>query len=417
MSPWMSFERHAHPASGALDVLLRRHDTRSLVTKAMPVVIHSLPIWLPQTQTWIHTQVAGLQHLGIEAHVVCERTEHLGQFGVANIHSLDREGSARRIWDRALRKLRIRRHLGVLTRVGRKVGARIVHSHFGNVGWANLEAANRLGAKHVVTFYGFDVNQLPARWPVWRQRYRELFSEVDLVLCEGSHMRRCIIELGCPEGKVKVHHLGVAVDEIPFLPRRWVTGEPLCLLIAASFREKKGIPYAVEAIGKLARDIPIRLTIIGDAGRDEASQAEKRRILEALDHGGVRMGTRLMGYQPHKALLREAYAHHIFVQASVTAANGDTEGGAPVGIIEMLATGMLVVGSKHCDIPEVMGPAMRELLAAERDAAAIERVLRDLAARPESWGPLADRGRAHVAKEYDRHRQNRRLAEHYAELG
>lgn len=382
----------------------------------MSVVIHSCPTWLPQTQTWMHTQVAGLQQLGIEAHVVCERTEHLDQFGVANIHSLDREGSARRIWDRALRKLCVRRHLEFLTRVGRTVSARIVHSHFGNVGWANLESVRRLGAKHVVTFYGFDVNQLPAGCPVWRQRYRELFSKVDLVLCEGSHMGRCIVELGCPEGKVKVHHLGVAVDEIPFLPRRWVPGEPLRLLIAASFREKKGIPYAIEAIGKLARDIPIRLTIIGDAGQDEESQAEKRRILEALDHGGLRMGTRLMGYLPHRTLLREAYAHHIFVQSSVTAANGDTEGGAPVGIIEMLATGMLVVGSRHCDIPEVMGPAMRELLAPERDAAAIERVLRDVAARPESWESLADSGREHIANEYNRHRQNRRLAEHYAEL-
>ena len=57
-------------------------------------------------------------------------------------------------------------------------------------------------------------------------------------------MARRLIDLGYPEDKVKVHHLGVDVEHIEFRPRQWDIGEPLKVLIAASFWEKKGILYA-----------------------------------------------------------------------------------------------------------------------------------------------------------------------------
>ena len=65
------------------------------------------------------------------------------------------------------------------------------------------------GIKHLVTFYGFDVNYLPQMDPSWSQRYQELFAQCDRVLCEGPHMAGCLVGLGCPESKVRVQHLGV----------------------------------------------------------------------------------------------------------------------------------------------------------------------------------------------------------------
>lgn len=376
-------------------------------------VLHSFPVWLPQTQTWMYSQVAELQRLGVEAHVVCERTENLDQFNVAHIHCLADEPQWRRVLDQGLRKLRWRRHLDFLVSVGKSTGATLVHSHFGNVGWANLGAVRRLGAKHVVTFYGLDVNKLPTQFPVWRKRYRQLFEEVNLILCEGSHMARCIVALGCPAHKVKVQHLGVDVEGIAFKPRQWQVGEPLRVLIAASFREKKGIPDAIAALGLLRQEVPIELTIIGDAGPEPESQLEKSRILDALKKAGLTEKTRLMGYQPHDVFFREAYEHHLFLHPSVTAADGDTEGGAPVSIIEVLATGMPVVGTTHCDIPEVMGPALHHLLAPERDSKALADCVRTLIKNPAQGLTLAMTGRSRIEIEYHRSHQAQRLLAHY----
>jgi colanic acid/amylovoran biosynthesis glycosyltransferase len=229
-------------------------------------------------------------------------------------------------------------------------------------------------------------------------------------------MARCVVKLGCPERKVKVQHLGVDVDNILFQPRQWHSDQPLRVLIAASFREKKGIIYAIEALKIVARGVPVQLTIIGDAGPESASQREKTLIYAALERSGLKEHTRLLGYQTHQTMFREAYDHHLFLQPSVTAQDGDTEGGAPVAIIEMLATGMPVVATTHCDIPEVVGPAFVHLLAPERDAVKLAECIQLLLDQPDSWSDLAQQGRRRVESEYHLLRQAERLANYYNKL-
>jgi colanic acid/amylovoran biosynthesis glycosyltransferase len=375
-------------------------------------VLHSTSVWLPQTQTWIHGQLAELQRLGVDAQVACERRENPEQFGIAGLHCLGSEHPLEYRWSKVLRRLGVRHYPDHLVRVGKAMNADILHSHFGHVGWANLGAARRLGARHVVTFYGFDVNKLPQSTQ-WQRRYRQLFAEADLFLCEGSHMAGCLVGLGCPPHKVKVQHLGVDVAAIDFRPRQWQPGEPLRVLVAATFTEKKGIPYAIEALGQVAQDIPVELTLLGDAREDAATRGEKRRILDLLESTGLLHHTRRLGFQPHEVMVREAYRHHLFLQPSVTAADGDTEGGAPVSIIEMLASGMPVVATRHCDIPEVMGKALEEMLAPERDVPALADRIRALLAVPGRWEQIARVGRNHVESQYDRKRQGECLRAHY----
>jgi colanic acid/amylovoran biosynthesis glycosyltransferase len=352
----------------------------------------------------------------IEAHIVCETTENLEQFQVANIHSLSEAPRFRHYRDILLRRMGIRRHLGFLVEQGVWLKAGILHSHFGNVGWWNLEAVRRIRTRHVVSFYGYDSSYLPAQDPAWRKRFQDLFWEVDLVLCEGSRMADTISNLGCPPAKLHVHHLGVRLDEIPFRPRTWNPAEPLRVLLAASFQEKKGIPYAMEALGRIRMETPIEITIIGDANEEKRSQEEKRRILAAIERNGLARHTRLLGYKPHEVLFREAYAHHVFLSPSVTASDGDTEGGVPVTLIEMSATGMPVVSTRHCDIPEVINDGVTGLLANERDIEGLVDRLRWLVAHREKWSPIVEAGRRRLESEYDARGQGIRLGRIYREL-
>lgn len=69
---------------------------------------------------------------------------------------------------------------------------------------------------------------------------------------------------------------------------------------------------------------------------------------------------RFMGYQPYEVMLGECYKHHIFISPSVASEDGDVEGGAPVTIIEMAASGMPIVSTNHCDIPYVLSERNRE---------------------------------------------------------
>ena len=384
--------------------------------KAPLQVVHSQPVWLPQTQPWLYNLVRHLPESDVVSHVACERTQNLDQFSVPRLHARTTEATAP-LWNhRFLHRFQAWAANRYLARLGRRVGAQLVHSHFGHIGWLNLPAVRRIGARHVVSFYGFEIGRLPKDEPVWRERYAEMFSKVELVTCQGPYMAQSVIELGCPRHKMRIHRLGIQTEQIQYRPRRWKIGRPLRVLVAASFVEKKGIPSALAALAKIRRDVSLEVTIIGDARPEPASKLEKRRILEAINAGGLEQNVRLLGFQPYNAMLDEAYRNHIFLSPSVTAADGDTEGGTVLAIIEMVATGMPVISTRHCDIPALIEHGRTGLLADERDIDGIAECLRWLIRNPDQWEAMTDSARKHVDREYNAAIQGAELARLYADV-
>ncbi|MFH1539636.1 MAG: glycosyltransferase [bacterium] len=375
-------------------------------------VVHSTSLWLPVTQNWQYTQIRFLPPR-IESHIVCRRTRNLEQFALPNIHSLSENFRLRLFWDKRFLNPRMQFYIGFLAESVKRHKASILHSHFGYRGWLDLHVAEKCGVKHAVTFYGADLGKYLSMDPRWRGRYREMFEQVEAVLCEGPHMAGLVKELGCPKRKVRVHHLGVDVDGIKFQSRKWAKPEPLRVLIAASFREKKGIPCALEALGALRRDVELEITIIGDAADNASGRAEKKKILSVIEKHNLQSKVRMMGYQPHSVLFEEAYKHHVFLSPSVKASDGDIEGGAPVSIIEMAATGMPVVSTKHCDIPHVIHHGASGLLAAERDVDDLVNHLKWLIENPGQWDTMARSARKHVETNFNARRQGQELAAVY----
>jgi colanic acid/amylovoran biosynthesis glycosyltransferase len=434
------------------------------------VIVHSLEKWLSPTQNWIYSQIQFLPS-EVENHiVVCREPENLDQFPMPNIHCLSKKTGWRflqqcfdklkiskktfshiipsirqerpkstypipvksaedklntpprpdrvysglaRLMDEMLRRLSYYPCSRFLAQTAQRIGAQVLHSHFGYVGWANMKAAQQTGMKHIATFYGQDVSRFPTANPSWYGHYEALFKQVDCVLCEGPFMAQSLMNLGCSPEKIRVHHLGIRVAEIAFKPRTWTPSNPLRVLIAASFREKKGIPYALEALGILKDEIPLEITIIGDATSEAASQTEKQRILATIKEYRLGSQTRMLGFQPHDILLDEAYKHHLFLSPSVTASDGDTEGGAPIVITEMVASGMPLVSTEHCDIPGVIQPGLRHLLAPERDVDGLIRAIRWLIENCDQWPRILGEGRECVEKEFNACLQGKRLGEIY----
>lgn len=381
-------------------------------------VLHSRSEWLSQTETWLYNQVQYLPD-HIDSHVVCDSTSNLESFLVDNVHALEATGPLQRLGLRlhGYRAFGRRTELSPCHRhqVAYRTGASVLHSHFGFTGWGDAGVAKRLGLKHVITFYGYDIGY-PLQNAEWAQRYRSMFKTVDRVLCEGPFMGQRVIELGCPPEKMQVHHLGIRVDDIPFEPRAWDGEGPLRILMAASFRQKKGLPHAFEAVGRLQHKVPVEVTVIGDAAPDAEAQAEKQKIMAAVEKHRLGPKVDFMGYQPFDVMTEQAYRHHVFLSPSIHADDGDSEGGAPVSIIEMAASGMMVVSTTHCDIPEVIQHGESGLLAEEGDVDGLVAHLTWLAANPERWEGMARAARRHIEEQFDVHAQGRRLAETYEAL-
>jgi colanic acid/amylovoran biosynthesis glycosyltransferase len=377
-----------------------------------PVVAHSVATWLPLTMTWVYNQLKYMKNFSLI--VLAYTTQNRDQFPWNPIYSITNKYNC--FVFRVMRKLGLRSNPFIYDKAIKKNHPVILHSHFGDIGWYDLPIAKKYELKHVVTFYGFDISMLPTQHPIWGKRYKKLFDKADLFLCEGSHMVQCILDLGCPEHKVRVHHLGVSLDEIQFKPRVWNSTIPLRILIVSTFREKKGIPYALEALGQFQHAVDLNITIIGDATSEHRDQVEKQKIFSIIKKYNLQPRVRFLGFQRHSVVLDEAYNHHIFLSPSITASNGDTEGGVPVTIIEMVATGIPVISTVHCDIPEVIHHGVSGLLAQERDVNGLVNHLKWLVDHYEHWRSMLEAGRKHLEVEYDVRKQGERLAIIYRDL-
>jgi colanic acid/amylovoran biosynthesis glycosyltransferase len=377
-------------------------------------VAHSVPLWLPVGGAWLYNQVAGALDQ-VEPYVVCDVPDHLHSFPVPHLYVASDRPLVFQV-DRVLRKVSVRRHRSLLADVITANAVRVLHSHFAQTGWQNARFASRRQIPHVVSCYGEDMTMVPSRSRRWRTRYTEMFASIDVMLCEGPHMAATVERLGCPPEKVRVHTLGVDLGGIPFRPRTPRPAGAVRILMASAFREKKGLPYAVRALGLLAqRGVQFEATLVGNARPgDGPSEREKREILVSLEQFGIGDRVALAGMIPHDQLLELAYEHDIFLSPSVTAADGDAEGGAPVSVIEMAASGMPIVSTTHCDIPFVLAEPNRRLLVGERDTEGLADALENLLEL--DWGPLITANRARIEERHDAREQALELVRLYREL-
>lgn len=381
-------------------------------------VLHSCDTWLSPSENWIHAQISNLPEM-FRCEVATRHVDQPERFAVRKLHlvpatvarpeTLQHATSLPVLrpmlkWaGRARERLALKRLLEI-----RKID--LVHSHFGPVGWRDSAPVALLALPHVVTFYGFDVAKLPRIHPEWRARYRDLFHEVSLVLCEGEHMAAEIVNLGCPQRKVRVHRLGIELEKFRYSARRRSANEAFRVLMAARFREKKGFIYGIEALGRLKAEFNLEITIIGDGSEDEVA-----KVSSAIERAGLTDHTRVLGFLPHAEMIEQAHRHHVYLAPSITGSDGDTEGGAPVSIIEMMGTGMPVVATRHCDIPNVVIDGTTGFLAPERDVAALSAGLKQLFLAEERWPTMGELARERVQAEFNSRTQGRRLGDLYAQ--
>jgi len=116
---------------------------------------------------------------------------------------------------------------------------------------------------------------------------------------------------------------------------------------------------------------------------------------------GLKPKVRLLGMQPHNVVAREMEQADIFIQPSITAKDGDTEGGAPTIILEAQAAGVPVLSTYHADIPEVVIPGKSAFLSKEKDWQGLSDDLFYLLKNQNSWAEMGKRGCKHIETEYN----------------
>lgn len=369
-------------------------------------VAHLVTPYLFPTGTWIHGQL--VHACGHRPIVLTQKLEDPARFPFSPVfevtHSLDRAGRIRNRLLHLAGRFDPRLYLPHLDRER----AGVLHAHLGWEGVRALPVARASGLPMVTSFYGRDAGRL-ARLPWWGARFRRLFREGDLFLAEGPALAEHLRRLGCPAGKARVLHLGIDFERIRFR-ERGVPAATVEVLVSASFRAKKGVPAAVRAFAAVAPQFrQARLRLLGDG-------PERAQVLEAVRRAGL--GDRIVlegyvSYERHLAALQEA---EIFLAPSRIAPDGDTEGGAPVAVIEAQAAGVPVVSTRHADIPEVVADRVTGLLSPEYDDDALARNLAWMLGNPAARAEMGRHGRARAEQAFDARKIAGEAAAIYAEL-
>jgi len=383
----------------------------------MKTVIHYITgSYLPITETWIYGQIKSFKRYPPVVYAL--KTENLDIYPTEKIRCLELKddlGDLTAFLNKGWNKL-FNFYPGFLFFLVKDKPC-LIHAHFGPSGYSFLRLTSMFKLPPLITtFYGCDLSMVPHQNSKWKLRYRKLSKEGDCFLVEGHYMKNCLTELGCPGEKIIVQHLGIDLKRIKFVPRKPETSGKICVLIAGSFVEKKRIPYAIEAFGRVRQAYPrlkLELTIIGDSAGVPREEKEKEKILMTVKKYELNDCVKVMGYQPYSVFLREVERYHIFLSPSVHAGDGDTKGGVPVSIIEASASGMAILSTNHCDIPEAVIDGKSGYLVPERNVDALTGKLEFLVSNPSIWGKMGEKGRKHIENHYNITTQVERLEKTY----
>ncbi len=285
----------------------------------------------------------------------------------------------------------------------------IVHCHFANVGYANINLLRSHNIPYIVSFYGWDYEKLPNTNPQYKKHYQELFQKASLIICEGLYGAQTLIKIGCPKEKVCVSSLGVKIEL--FEPKT-KKSQSLKLVQIASYTEKKGHIYSIQALARIINKHPnITLDFIGN--NNDYTDQLKRLTTELNIAHKVKF---LDPINPNK-LSETLQKYDVFIHPSCHAYDLDCEGGAPIVLLDAQLCGLPVISTYHCDIPSEVINEKTGLLSPEKDVEAIARNIEKFYhLDSKKYTEYSSRAIKHVINHFDISKNAKNLQSIYSEL-
>lgn len=368
-------------------------------------IAHLVTPYLFHTGSWIYNQIN--EGLGVNQIVFTQRKENLDQFPLKNIISIEDFSIYKRVVNKFYRKFTDNYGMFFESEII-KNNINLFHAHMGFEGARWLKIVAKSKKPLITSFYGQDVSKL-GKEDYWLKRYEHLFDYGYSFLAEGPYLKKQLVEIGCPSEKIVIQKLGIPINNYP-VKEYFTSSERIIILQVSTFREKKGIKYSIEALKFLQDEkIDFEFRLIGGADNDK----DVNEIKKLTNNYGIAGKVKFLGKMNHVEMIKEMVSSDIFLHPSVTASDGDNEGGVPMSIIEASAIGLPVVSSYHADIPEVVINNLTGLLSKERDSYQLYKNLLCLVNDQKYRMQLGMAAHEHVIRNYNLNDQLIKLSEIY----
>jgi colanic acid/amylovoran biosynthesis glycosyltransferase len=241
-----------------------------------------------------------------------------------------------------------------------------IHCQFGPMGRIMLPVidAGIVQGPLSVAYYGYDITRELKKHGM--HVYDELFARASVLLPNSRYLGECLVAAGAPPEKVRLHRLGIRLEDFQPVDRDGRTGTPVALAVGR-FVEKKGFEHLIRAVAIAGDRSAFRVRLVGDGELRPGLEASAREL-------GVEDRIEFVGWLSNREVGGAMRDADLFVAPSVTAADGDMEG-MPLVIAEAMATGLPVIGSRHSGIPEAVREGENGVLIEERDDEALAAAL------------------------------------------
>jgi glycosyltransferase involved in cell wall biosynthesis len=368
----------------------------------------ALPLWGEVTQTFVRQHVLHLAP-NDTALITFAGDEKIADFPVLRIERSG-FGSAPGLANK------VRRYISLITRGTttpikpgdrrrllqflRELNVSTVLAEFGSVGSWLASVRMPRAIRVFVHFHGYDAS---GELQYWQSRFscRRLARRAAGIIVPSQALANELQKIGVEASKIHIIPCGVNVEN--FSPGDWQEKSGP-LLAVGRLVEKKAPMLTIEAFADVARQHDdARLMIIGDGHLLADCEAKIREL-------GLVGKVELCGARDHSAVKAAMRSACMFVQHSVTAADGDMEG-LPVSILEAMSSGLPVVSTRHSGIREAVVEGVTGFLVDEGDVKGMSRALLDLYRDPAKRRAMGAAGRERAHAKYSQEASLRKLRE------
>lgn len=236
----------------------------------------------------------------------------------------------------------------------KKNNIEVVFAEYGDTAQKILKICKELNLPLIVHFHGYDASV--SEVIKGNNNYKEVFKTASYVVVVSRKMQRDFLDMGCPEEKL-VYNVCGPQDKFfevkpKFSKRQFIS--------IGRFVDKKAPYYSILSFLQVVEKFPEAKLIMAGEGQLLNTCKNLVRFYE-MEANITFVG--VITPEKYREYLEESLA---FVQHSVMAENGDSEG-TPVGVLEASAAGLPVISTKHAGIPDVIIHGETGLLVEEHD--------------------------------------------------
>ncbi len=275
-----------------------------------------------------------------------------------------------------------------------------VLAEYGVTAASSLKVIQSLRIPLIVHFHGFDASDNDVL-RTYKEKYLEVFDYATFVVSVSKKMSAGLIALGCPADKIIWNPCGPNINFFSIKP---VLKKQQQFIAIGRFVDKKAPHLTIRAFSKIAKKYPETKLLFGGKGK------LLRTCKELVKELGIDEQVLFLGKLSQSEIMSHFSASLAFVQHSVTAPSGDSEG-TPVAVLEASAAGLPVIATRHAGIPDVIEHGKTGFLVEEFDVEGMADYMVQLYEDPEKAKMMGYEGSQNIRLHFTMEKHLNRLTE------